>query len=190
MPVSRTGPASCGIARQIAGSAVLYEPGLNEDAENRQLAVGGAVHEVYFQVKVSTRQQVLARVMKMELQQVVALAVDDGVIAGRRVDLDRVTVVEHRKREDPEVGAHLADLGTHGVLQIDGDCCTPRSHVRKSASRLPHFSVRPRRRSPNAACGAWPGAQRSAARAACSPRQGGFRAARRPRLALSGWCAW
>src|SRR5258708_20114276 len=52
------------------------------------------MHEVQFEIEALARKQMLARMMPMELHQLVALAIDLGGLPGGGVDLDRVAVVD------------------------------------------------------------------------------------------------
>ena len=81
-------PASLGIAAQIRASAAFSCPGRLGIFQNGQLAFCRLVDEMQFQIEGTTRKQMLARVMEMELQQVEGLACDHRAAAGRAIDLD------------------------------------------------------------------------------------------------------
>src|SRR5260221_14122832 len=98
----------------------IVRPGRNEDAEHGQLAAGGAMDEVTLEVKSLSRQQMLARMVKMILQQLVLLAADHAMRARLDIDLNGVAVVEDAK--SPRLVGdidRLAELGRDRILEVD-----------------------------------------------------------------------
>ena len=64
-------------------------------------------------------QQMLARMMEMELQQLEARAVDHRLAALGAVHLDGMAVVQHDQRHVVEARLYRPDIGAHGAAQID-----------------------------------------------------------------------
>jgi hypothetical protein len=77
------------------------------------------VNEVTFEIEIFSRQQMLARVVKVKLQELIARVADDAGRAGIGIDLDCVAVVDNAQRQRLVVIIDRANVALDAASQID-----------------------------------------------------------------------
>ena len=86
-------------------------------------------------------QQMFARMMEMELLQLVACAADDAGRTGCRIDLDRMAIVDDAKFHRLIGDIQAPNFRGDGVARSIGDCSRPSWQTLKAGDSSPQLAA-------------------------------------------------